>query len=230
MYGIAWGVTVITETTGGGRCGAVSSLEHAARSRAQKPTTAARITTSLPSFPFPAIVARIALELEPQIHAVLVEPGIAERAAGLQPLAVRQRSHEDAAVDLPAHAERGHVAHVIRRPRRLVRAAVVAPPRIPPAAARGGRGRNIRIDVGRADPDLGERREIAGKHVPGGVQPEGARVQRARQRRGGVVAGVGRRERGDIRRRGPGELAADVELVVEVVPDAEPEAEARIGL
>src|SRR5262245_27868740 len=216
MYGIAWGVTVITDTTGGGRCGAVSSLEHAARSRAQMPTTAARITTSLPSFKFPAIVARIALELEPEVDAVLVEPGIAERAAGLQPLAVRQRPHEDAAVDLPAHAERGHVAHVIRSPRRLVRAAVVAPPRIPPAAARGGRGRNIRVDVGRADPDLGERREIAVKHVPGTVEAEGARIQRARQRRAWPGRSVGRSDRRDIGRRGPGELAADVEVVVEV--------------
>src|SRR5262252_8957179 len=103
MYGIAWGVTVMTDTTGGGRCGAVSSLEHAARSRAQMPTTAARITTSLPSFKH-AIVARIALELEPQIHAVLVEPGRAERAAGLQPLAVRHRPHKEVAVDLPAQA------------------------------------------------------------------------------------------------------------------------------
>src|SRR5215471_15143471 len=129
MYGIAWGVTVMTDTTGGGRCGAVSSLEHAARSRAQKPTTAARIKNPSPSFRFPAIVARIALELEPQVDAVLVEPRVAERAAGLQPLAVRQRPHEDAAVDLPAHAEPGQVADVVSRPRRLVRTADVAPPR-----------------------------------------------------------------------------------------------------
>src|SRR5215471_18388988 len=158
MYGIACGVTVMTDTTGGGRCGAVSSLEHAARSRAQKPTTAARITRSLPSFPFPAIVARIALELEPEVRvpgipleleaevdAVLVEPGCAERATGLQPLADHQRPHEDAAVDLPAHAEPVQVADVVSRPRRLVRAADVAPPRIPPAGVLRGRDRNIRI-------------------------------------------------------------------------------------
>src|SRR5215469_15978157 len=119
------GVTVITETTGGGRCGAASSLEHAARSRAQKPTTAPRITTFPPSFRSPGIVARIALELEPQVDAILVEPGSAERAAGLQPLAVRHHPHEEVAVDLPAQAEAGQVAHVVRRPRRLVRTADV---------------------------------------------------------------------------------------------------------
>src|SRR5262249_12166142 len=228
MYGIAWGVTVITETTGGGRCGAVSSLEHAARSRAQKPTTAARITTSLPSFPFPAIVARIALELEPQVHAVLVEPGSAERAAGLQPLAVRQRPHEGAAADLPAYAERGYVADVVSRPRRLVRTADVAPPRIPPAAVLRRRDRNIRIQVGRADPDLGKRREIAGKHVPRAAEAECARVHRARYCRGSARSGVC--DRRGVGRIGPGELPRDVEVVVEVVPDAEPEPEARIGL
>src|SRR5215471_17534784 len=179
MYGIAWGVTVITDTTGGGRCGAVSSLVHAARSRAQMPTTAARITTSLPSFKLPAIVARIALELEPQIHSVLVGPDVAERPAHLQPLPVDDRADEDAAVDLPAQAGASHVAHVVGGPRRIVRAAVVAPPGIPPAGVDRRRGGNVRVDVGRADAGLEQRREIAGEHVPGCVEPERARVERS---------------------------------------------------
>src|SRR5262249_62212565 len=106
-----------------------------ARARAQTPQTGAGPTPPPPSSPSPAIVARIALELEPQVHAVLVEPGSAERAAGLQPLAVRQRPHEDAAVDLPAYAERRHVADVVKRPPRLARHAEVAPPRTPPTTS-----------------------------------------------------------------------------------------------
>src|SRR5262249_37802248 len=138
-------------------------------------------------------------------------------------------AQEDVAVELPAQAGAGHVAHVVGRPRRVVRTAVVTPPGIPIALIYGRRGGNIRIDVGGADPYLEQRREVAGKHVPCRVQPEGARVQGSLR-----SGGIGRVARGgyrrDVGRRAPGELAADVEVVVEVVSDTEAEPQARIDL
>src|SRR5262249_43337581 len=47
------GVTVITETTGGGRCGAGASLEQPAASKAQKQAIAARPTAGPPVIPIP---------------------------------------------------------------------------------------------------------------------------------------------------------------------------------
>src|SRR5262249_26091684 len=73
------------------------------------------------------------LEFEAEVDAVLVGPGRAYRAAGLQPLPVHYGAQEDAAVELPAQPGAGHVAHVVGGPRRVVGAAVVAPPRVPPA-------------------------------------------------------------------------------------------------
>src|SRR5215831_1148139 len=208
------GVTVITETTGGGRCGAAASLEQPATSSAHRPSNAARDTAYPPVVPFPghccinsesfAPITRSGcrareaaaiglwsnaadnggngeprLELESDVDAVLVGVDIPDRAAGVEILADGHSTHENVAVYVPARAQAGRVADVVCVSRGIVSPAVIAPPRIPPARIGRRGGGNVRVDVGRSDPDHRERREIRVEHVPDPAETYGARAQRA---------------------------------------------------
>src|SRR5882672_12772986 len=118
-YGIACGFTVMTVTTGGGRCAAGSSLEQPATSNAQKPTITARITSVPPLFRTSGIVAwiqgpsryggtqqrarlRPRLELEPDVETILIGEDRADRAGAVDPLPDGDGSQEDIPIHFPA--------------------------------------------------------------------------------------------------------------------------------